>query len=153
MQPTPAWAVFTEAVRFKKLDDRALTPKFQTPGAAGFDLATIDQVTVPARRFTMARTGLVIAAPPRHMLMLVPRSSTWSKWEVRLANTVGIIDTDYCGDEDELLLALWNPTINTAIIPEGTRIAQGIFVPVKTTVVFQEQEEMGTSRGGWGSTG
>lgn len=142
-----------EAVRFKKLDDRALTPAFQTPGAAGFDLAIIDQVTVPSRRTVIARTGLVIATPPGHMLMIAPRSSTWKKWEIRLGNTVGIVDTDYCGDEDEVLLALWNPTVNMRIIPEGTRIAQGLFIRVKTAVAFDEQPEMGSSRGGWGSTG
>lgn len=88
------------------------------------------------------------------MLMIAPRSSTWKKWGVRLGNTVGIVDEDYCGDDDQLMLSLWNPsTTAEVVIPGATRIAQGIFVPVHTEVYFVRQEKMGRSRGGWGSTG
>lgn len=149
----------SKTVRFKKLDDRALVPDFATDGAAGFDLAVLDDVYVAAGQTVMARTGLVIATPAGHMTMVAPRSSTWKKWGVRLANTIGIVDEDYCGDEDEMFLALWNPSGQPPTkIPAGTRIAQGIFVPVLSAgawnyVRFEQQDMMGQSRGGWGSTG
>jgi dUTP pyrophosphatase len=147
----------TLSVRYQLLDPRAVTPAFATPGSAAFDLAVIEPVTVPGRETVMARTGLVIQAPTDHMLMVAPRSSTWKRWGVRLANTVGIVDSDYCGPEDEIYLALWRPyhcvDLRPCEIPAGTRIAQGLFVPV-TPVVFEEVSLVGVAtRGGWGSTG
>lgn len=140
-------------VRYRRLDDRAQTPEFKTSGSAGFDLAILNDITVLPHSTTMARTGLVIAAPSGHMLMLTPRSSTWKRWGLRLGNTVGIVDNDFCGDEDELFLALWNPNFMERNVPAGTRLAQGIFVPVCVNR-FEEQSSMSEpSRGGWGSTG
>jgi dUTP pyrophosphatase len=148
--------VVTELIRFKTTDERARMPAYETAGAAGFDLSVIEDISVGLNKTVMARTGLVIGAPAGCMLMLAPRSSTWKKWGVRLGNTVGIVDEDYCGDEDELLLALWNPgPMGPKRIPAGTRVAQGIFVPILSgrSVAFSEQQSMGGSRGGWGSTG
>lgn len=155
MQPIPTdGAVYVEPVRFKKLDDRALTPEFKTAGAAGFDLAVMEDIRVRAQTTVMVRTGLVIAVPEGHMLLLAPRSSTWNKWGVRLGNTVGVVDHDYCGATDEVLLALWNPDrYHPRVIPAHTRIAQGLLIPVLSNVQFTESDEMGESRGGWGSTG
>lgn len=144
------------SVHYHVLDPRAVPPSFATPGSAGFDLAILDDVTVLGRETVMARTGLVVQAPPDHMLLVAPRSSTWTRWGVRLANTVGIIDPDYCGPEDEIFLALWRPNhfadLKCQVIPAGTRLAQGLFVPV-TAVMFEQTLAVGASRGGWGSTG
>lgn len=146
-------------VRYKKLDQRAVVPAYGTAGSAGFDLATLDEVHIGPGETTLARTGLVIATPPGHMMMLAPRSSTWKRWGVRLGNSVAVVDSDYCGDEDELSLSLWRPRDSPRgnhwvpiKIPAGTRVAQGVFVPVLTSQ-FIEVEAMGASRGGWGSTG
>lgn len=140
-------------VAYRRLDERAVAPEFQTPGAAGFDLSIIEDVAVEADETFMARTGLVIRAPVGHMLMLAPRSSTWARWGIRLGNTVGIVDEDFCGNDDELFLALWNPNYTVRKVPAGTRVAQGIFVPI-SQVIFEEHASMpDPSRGGWGSTG
>ncbi len=158
MKPIPVDG-FVEAVRFRKLDDRALKPEFATEGSAGFDLAVLEDTFVPFGATVQARTGLVVAAPEHHMLMIVARSSTWGRWGLRLGNQVGIVDEDYCGDADELLLSLWNARkangeSQGTTVPAGTRVAQGIFVPVHTEVYFREHAVMGGgSRGGWGSSG
>lgn len=150
MQPVLAF----DSVMYRRLDDRAQAPEFKTSGAAGFDLAVIDDVLVRPGETVMARTGLVVAAPAGHMLMIAPRSSTWKQRGLRLGNTVGIVDEDYCGDEDELLLALWNPGTTDRKVPAQARVAQGIFIPVRSQVIFEERERMAVpTRGGWGSTG
>ena len=103
----------------------------------------------------MLPTGLVIETPPDHMLAIFPRSSTYKKYGLRIGNTVGIVDEDYCGPNDEILLFLWNPGSSPVTVEAGTRLAQGIFIPVtKPTFSEIEPSQLGRpSRGGWGSTG
>src|SRR4051812_26019637 len=84
-------------------------PEYQTEGAAGFDLGVAFGTEVRMGMVTLASTGLIIATPPEHMLLVAPRSSTFKKWGVTLANTVGIVDSDYCGPDDEVKLALTVP--------------------------------------------
>jgi dUTP pyrophosphatase len=145
---------FSTPVRFQKTRD-VPTPEYGTPLSAGFDLAPADDVALWPGDTGLYPTGLIIQAPVGHMLMIVPRSSTWRKWGVCLANTVGIVDEDFCGPEDELQLYLYRPAkmASPVKIPAGTRLAQGIFVPITRGVFVQQDEPIAKTRGGWGSTG
>ena len=136
----------------KKIHPYAEIPKYHTTGAAGFDIPLVENCIIPPGEVLLARTGLIIAAPKDHMLLLVPRSSTWRRYSIKLANTVGIVDEDYCGDNDELVLALLNAGDKTKTLMRGMRLIQGIFVPI-TRVDFCEVQSMGESRGGFGVTG
>ncbi len=65
---------------------------------------------------------------------------------------VGIVDNDYCGEEDELQIQVYNFTDSVVHVERGSRIAQAIFVRVDTAE-WNEVEQMSTaSRGGFGST-
>lgn len=137
----------------------AIFPTYGTEGSAGFDLASVEDIRLFRGEAKAFRTGLIVKAPKDHMLLVTERSSTWKKWGVHLGNIVGIVDEDYCGPQDELLLYVWAPNQDapngnvTRIIPAGTRIAQGIFVPI-TRAEFQVVDgDLAASRGGWGSTG
>lgn len=131
----------------------ALLPTYGTDHSAGFDLAPIEPVRLFSGESILAPLGLIIKAPADHMLMIAPRSSTFKKWGVTLANTVGIVDEDYCGPDDELKLFLHNPGDKRVDIPAGTRLAQGIFVPVTRAEFIPVNGALAKSRGGWGSTG
>ncbi|WP_051324005.1 dUTP diphosphatase [Candidatus Solirubrobacter pratensis] len=160
MHSTPDWYSAQDAewhaglVRIKRLRDDVELPTWGTSRSAGFDLRVPDDVTIANLATEVVGLGLVIATPPEHMLLVAPRSSTFVKWGVKLANTVGVVDEDYSGDEDELRLLLHNPSAKRwATIPAGTRVAQGIFVPISREVTWREVDAMGASRGGLGSTG
>lgn len=145
-------------VKYMRVCDSAVAPEYKTPGSAGFDIAVCEDTDIPpahgtAGGITMARTGLVIQAPDQHMLMIAPRSSTFKRYRLSLANTIGIVDQDFCGPDDELLLALHNHNYFTQYIPAGTRLAQGIFVPVAVATFLESSKPLAASRGGWGSTG
>lgn len=128
-------------------------PTYQTTGAVGFDLAAGETTVIYANDMAMVPTGLVIASPPGHMLMLTPRSSLFKKQRLVMANSVGIVDEDYCGDEDEIMLPLYNVGETHSCVAKDDRLANGIFVPI-TRVEFVEVNSMqGESRGGFGSTG
>ena len=70
-----------------------------------------------------------------------------------MRNSVGIIDQDYAGEEDEIHILLQNLTDTPVTIEKGERLAQGIFVKIETAT-WQETDIMTElSRGGFGSTG
>ena len=140
-------------VRITPLRDDIDLPAYQTPGSAAFDLASAEIATIPPGQSTLVSTGLIIATPPGHVLILSARSSLFRKKGLLLANGIGIIDSDYCGPEDEIKLSLFNPGNKPVSIEKGERLAQGLIVPVPT-IEFQEGPAVKTaSRGGFGSTG
>jgi dUTP pyrophosphatase len=86
------------------------------------------------------------------VLHIYARSSLFEKHGLTLANGVGVIDPDYSGPEDEILLSVWNPGDEEVILTAGARIAQGIVLQ-RPRVTWVEGEAKGTDRGGFGSTG
>lgn len=138
--------------RITRVRENVALPEYKTAEAAAFDIAVCEGATIEPNGTVFLPTGLIIQAPEGHMLMIAPRSSTFKKKGLRLGNTAGIIDRDFCGPEDELLIYLWNPGKEPVTVEAGERIAQGIFIPI-THVEWDEGEPAGPTRGGWGSTG
>lgn len=144
---------FPFEVKVTRLRDVPL-PEYHSAEAAGFDLAISEAAHIPYGETRRLPTGLVIVTPPGHMTMIVPRSSTSKRWNLSLGNTVGIVDSDFCGPEDEMMLDLRNDGPSGIIVPAGTRLAQAIIVPViRAKFVEVSTDELAQSRGGWGSTG
>ncbi len=139
-------------VRITKLKDDVALPAYQTAGAAGFDLASAEDVVVPAGQSFLIPTGLVIATPPGHVLILTARSSLFKKKGLVLANGVGTIDSDYCGPNDQIYLSCYNPGQSPVSVTKGERLAQGIFLPFVRAEFIEGQAE-GPNRGGFGTTG
>lgn len=138
---------------FKRVHPNAQIPEYKTPGAAAFDFALVEDVEIAPRSMEKIRTGLIIKTPDDHVLVIASRSSNPVKKGVDMANSIGIIDSDYGGPGDEIFLVLMNLTDEPVKIPAGERIAQGMFLPV-TRGQFKEVEEMTLpNRGGHGSTG
>jgi dUTP pyrophosphatase len=142
------------AVQITTTNSSIPIPKYQTEGAAGFDLATAEEEFINPHSHKVVSTGLIVQTPPGHMLMLVARSSLYKRFGLILTNSVGIIDEDYAGEGDVIQLSLKSDRDHCVIVPQGTRIAQGVFVPI-TRAQFTESEvqQSKAQRGGWGSTG
>jgi dUTP diphosphatase len=141
-------------VRIHRLSPAVPLPRYETAGAAGFDLAASEDVTVPPGAVALIPTGLVIEVPAGHFLGVFARSSTPLKRGLMVANGVGVIDEDYCGPADEVKVQVLNFTAAPVTVARGDRIAQGLFVPI-TRADWQETAEplRGESRGGFGATG
>ena len=135
-----------------RLDPSVPLPVYSTPGAAAFDLAAAADVDVPPGEIRLIGTGLVVKVPDGHFLAIIARSSTPLKRGLIVANSVGVIDSDYCGPTDEVKIQVLNITQTTALVRKGDRIAQAM-VLAAPRVEFVEGETAETSRGGFGSTG
>lgn len=144
----------TLSVRIRRLHSSVALPEYQTAGAAGFDLAASDDVTVQPGGVALIPTGLVIETPPGYFLGVFARSSTPLKRGLMVANGVGVVDSDYCGPRDEVKIAVMNFTAAPVEIKTGDRIAQGLFIPVARAEWREtEQDLRDGSRGGFGATG
>jgi dUTP pyrophosphatase len=139
-------------IKIKRIDKKMSLPKYQTKGAAGFDLAARKTITIKAGGLGTIPLNFIVEIPKDHFVLLCARSSTY-KLGLTMINGVGIVDSDYCGDEDECRFVVQNFTKKTVIVEKGTRIAQGIFVKF-TKANWQEVSKMRSkTRGGFGSTG
>ena len=140
-------------LRIRRLDPTIPLPAYATSGSAGFDLAAAHDLIVAPRRIALVRTGLVIEVPAGYFLAIVARSSTPLKRGLIVSNGVGVIDPDYSGPTDEIMVQVLNITDTEVPISRGDRLAQGILLPAPT-VTWDEVDAVGTtSRGGFGTTG
>src|ERR1044071_8307969 len=140
-------------VKIKRLDPNVQLPEYQTSESAAFDIAANEDVEVAPKEIKLIRTGLIIEAPHGHFLLLAPRSSTPKKKGLTMPHSIGIIDRDYSGPEDEVLVQVYNFTDVKVVIKKGERIAQGLFLPIERAQWDEVQEINKDSRGGVGSTG
>ena len=126
---------------------------YGTDESAGFDLAAAHDVTVRPREIVLVRTGLVIEVPTGHFLAVFARSSTPMKRGLVVSNGVGVIDPDYSGPDDEVMIQVLNVTDTPVEVRCGDRLAQGIILPAPR-VTWQEVTEIReVTRGGFGATG
>jgi dUTP pyrophosphatase len=141
-------------VSIRRLDPTIPLPEYQSPGAAGFDLAAGRDIDVAPNTIALVPTGLVIRAPEGHFLGIFARSSTPLKRGLMVANGVGVVDQDYCGPDDEVKIQVLNFTPETVRVRKGDRIAQGLFIPVARAAWRESETDLRDgSRGGFGATG
>ena len=141
-------------VSFKKLSPDAVTPEYQTKGAAGFDFHAIEDMEINPRQTVLVKTGLSVEIPEGFELQVRPRSGMSLKTKIRVANSPGTVDSDYRG---EVCIIMENMGMLGSLpyqIKKGDRVAQGVICPV-FQAVFIEQDLSETERGegGFGSTG
>jgi dUTP pyrophosphatase len=140
-------------LRIKRLDSTIPLPTYGTDEAAGFDLAAAEDLVVEPRKIALVRTGLVIEVPTGHFLAILARSSTPLKRGLMVANGVGVIDPDYSGPADEVMIQVLNITDSSVQVRRGDRLAQGIVLPAPRVTWEESVEIRETTRGGFGATG
>lgn len=138
-------------IKIKRIDQSLPLPEYQTPGAVAFDLYARETTLIEPSTIVRIPTNIIVEIPTGYMLMVKDRSSTAKK--KGLLTTVGYIDQDYCGPQDEILLQVYNFTAASVTVERGERIGQAAFVRIDQ-MEWDEVDEMGgISRGGFGSTG
>ena len=140
-------------LKIRRLDSTVPLPTYATDEAAGFDLAAAQDLTIAPGQIALVRTGLVIEVPTGHCLAIFARSSTPLKRGLQVANGVGIIDSDYNGPEDEVMIQVLNFTDADVQVRRGDRLAQGIILPAPRVRWNEVAEVSRVTRGGFGATG
>ena len=119
---------------------------------AMFDLAASEDVELREGEVKVIPLGIRMKLPEGYFGLVVPRSSTCLKHGIMMANSVGIIEPDYCGDSDVGGFVAY--AIRDTVIAKGMRIAQFMPVPMFGDLDFDVVDSMPyADRGGYGSTG
>jgi dUTP pyrophosphatase len=140
-------------VKIRRLDPTVPLPSYGTDESAGFDLAASHDLTIAPRSIALVRTGLVIEVPSGHFLAIFARSSTPLKRGLMVANGVGVVDPDYCGPSDEIMIQVLNVSDRDVTVKRGDRLAQGVVLACPR-VTWQEAADLReVARGGFGATG
>ncbi len=142
-------------VQIYRIDKDLECPKYETDGSFGFDFTAREETTIPPQEVGFIPSNTIIKCPKNLALLILPRSSTYRKKGLMFPHSIGLIDQDYCGPEDEILIQVINFGKAPIIIKRGERIAQGLFVQTQNVEFIEvEKEFLGkNSRGGFGSTG
>ena len=140
-------------VRVKRIDKDLPLPVYESIGAVGMDLVCRETVEIPPQQLWKIPANIIVDVPLGYMLAIVPRSSTMTKYNLIMPNSFGVIDNDYCGEEDELLIQVYNMKPHTSTTVErGDKIAQALLFKVGHAKFFEVDEMSDVSRGGFGST-
>ena len=159
-----------------------LIPTRKTEASAGYDMYVAEEIVVPSWidsfiqmdteeyqpphtleemakltkelkcKFTLVSTGVKCQLEPDTYLELSVRSSTPLKYWLVLANSVGVIDESYCGDNDQWFMAVY--ATKDAVIQRNDRICQFRIMKKQPRLAFMEVDHLkDIDRGGCGSTG
>lgn len=116
------------------------------------DLRSAETVTIPSMGYAEISLGISMKLPRGYEAHILPRSSTYKKWGIIQANSQGVIDNSYSGDQD-----IWKfPAIalRETTIDENCRICQFRIMKKMPKVNFIKKIFLGNkNRGGFGSTG
>ncbi len=139
-------------VKIKRIDKSIPLPQYESKGAVAFDVLSREKIVIEPHEIGRVPVNVVIEIPKGYMLLLKDRSSTARK--KGLLCTVGFIDQDYCGENDEIILQFYNFKAEPVIIEKAERLGQAAFVPIEKAE-WEEVESMehNKDRGGFGSTG
>lgn len=141
-------------VRVKRLTETAIIPTKGSAFAAGFDLyADTDcDIEIQPGEVMPFYTGLAMEIPDGYFGAIYPRSGLATKMGLRLANCVGVIDSDYRGN---IGVPLHNDSRRPVVVKAHERIAQIVIQACPDIVLKEAQDLSETARGanGFGSTG
>lgn len=131
-------------------------PVRKTKCSAGYDIEAAEDTVIPSfkkgMKPTLVKTGIKAYMGEDEVLILANRSSNPGKKGLILANSIGVIDSDYYGNPDNdghIMFAFFNIKEEDIIIKKGEAIGQGLFQKFLTT---DNDIAFGERKGGFGST-
>lgn len=138
-------------MKWVKLRDDAIIPTRATEHSAGYDFYAAETVRIMPGEVKIVPTGITFEGMQAdEFLQLSLRSSISIKRPFLLANGVGIVDSDYAGNEIGIILFNRSQDI-PAVVDKGEKIAQGVVLKYHT--VTGEKKPTRKRTGGYGSTG
>ncbi|MCW2985154.1 MAG: dUTP diphosphatase, partial [Conexibacter sp.] len=140
------------SVRLLHADARP--PARTRPHDAGYDLSSVEALTLAPGERRLVGTGVAVAIPPGIAGLVTPRSGLAINQGIHPLNSPGLVDPNYRG---ELRVALHNAGAEPVDISVGDRIAQLLLVPfwAPSLIVVEDLPASPDDRGeaGFGSSG
>lgn len=120
----------------KKMYDNYKLPVRDSKSTAGYDIYLLKDLKLKPNDIVKIPTGIKSYFNDDEVLLIVVRSSMGFKYNIRLVNQVGVIDSDYYNNENNeghIFIKIQNEGNETIYFKAGEAIAQGIFFKYLTT--------------------
>jgi len=136
----------------ERLHEDAIPPKRSTPGDAGLDLTSVEDMVIGPEEVQLVPTGWKMAVPMGYEIQIRPRSGLAYKHKIMVLNSPGTVDCHYRG---EVKAILYNEGKEPFEIKKGDRIAQMVINKVELwePELREKLSETLRGEGGFGSTG
>jgi dUTP pyrophosphatase len=137
----------------KELYESYNLPVRKTKTSAGYDFESIYDFVLKPNEIIKLPLGVKVCMNDDEVFMLYVRSSQGFKYNVRMCNQVGVIDSDYYNNidnEGHMWIKIQNEGDKDYVVKKGDAICQGVFT--KYLVVDNEVEMKAIRKGGLGST-
>lgn len=120
----------------KQLYNSIKIPQRDSNATAGYDIYLLEDINLKPNEILKLPTGLKSFFEKDEVLLLVVRSSMGFKYNIRLCNQVGVIDSDYYNNKDNeghIWIRIQNEGEKEVSFTKGEAIVQGIFLKYLTT--------------------
>lgn len=139
-------------VFLKRIDSTLPLPQHESTGAVGFDLIVRESTTINPKDIALIPGNVIVKVPEGYALFILPRSSLPRKKSLIFPHSVGIIDQDYHGPDDEIRIQVMNMGNEPVTVERGEKIAQGLLVKIEKVEWTETDDHGAETRGGFGST-
>jgi dUTP pyrophosphatase len=145
----------TRTLQVKKIHEDAVDPFYNYESDSGFDLHSVEEITLEPLGRGLVPTGLVFGIPEEYEVQVRPKSGLALKQGLTVLNTPGTVDQGYTG---EIQVIVFNTNNTTVTIPKGMKVGQAVLCPVvqgKYVIIEEVGQVDDKDRGnnGFGSTG
>lgn len=139
-----------EKIRIRYLRDINKIERFNT--GDWIDLRAAEDIHMDGGQFNLIPLGVAMELPSGYEALVAPRSSTFKNLGILLANSIGIIDESYKGDNDEWYFPAY--AVRDTFIRKNERICQFRIIKHQPMIHLMEVDHLGNDdRRGIGSTG
>lgn len=139
-------------LKVKYFTDKIDKLKFVEGKSDWMDLHAAEDVELKAGDFKLIPLGVAMELPEGFEAHVIPRSSTFKNYGILQANSMGLIDESYCGDNDQWFMPVY--ATRDTVIHQNDRICQFRLMGHQVPIELKEVDHLeGKDRGGFGSTG
>jgi dUTP pyrophosphatase len=145
----------TKKIKVKRLHRDAVLPKYNYGSDSGFDLYSVEEMTIPPFGRALVPTGISVQFDENLEVQVRPKSGLALNMGLTVLNTPGTVDQGYTG---EIKVIVFNTNNNSVMIEKGMKIAQGVLCPVMNGKYVEIEdvdniEDSDRGDNGFGSTG
>ena len=141
-----------ETIKIKYFTDKIERLAYIDGKSDWIDLRAAQDVDMKKGEHKLIPLGVAMKLPEGYEAHVVPRSSTFKNFGIIQPNHQGVIDSSYCGDNDQWFMSAY--ALRDTHISCNDRICQFRIMENQPKICFEETTALeGTDRGGFGSTG
>ena len=139
-------------IKIKYFTDKIEKLRYIDGKSDWIDLRCAEEISLKKGEWKLIPLGVAMQLPEGYEAHIVPRSSTFKNFGIIQTNHCGVVDSSYCGDNDQWFMPVL--AVRDTEIHVNDRICQFRIMENQPRIEFEETEHLGASdRGGFGTTG